>query len=40
MWRQHEAETGQAIEPAIYPELWEDTHGQAWLVNALGHECT
>jgi len=40
LWRQHEAETGQPIDPAIYPELWEDTQGQPWLVNALGHECT
>ena len=40
LWKQHEAETGQTIDPAIWPELWEDTMGQPWLVNALGHECT
>ena len=35
---QHTRETGQVFEEAIYPELWEDTRGQPWLVNALGHE--
>ncbi|MDP2752177.1 MAG: AAA-like domain-containing protein [Rhodocyclaceae bacterium] len=38
LWRQHETDTGQKIDPAIYPELWEDTAGQPWLVNALGYE--
>ena len=40
LWQQHETETGQAIDPAIWPELWADTEGQPWLVNALGYECT
>ena len=40
LWQQHEAETSQAIDPAIWPELWADTEGQPWLVNALGYECT
>jgi hypothetical protein len=40
LWQQHEAETGQVIDPAIWPELWADTEGQPWLVNALGYECT
>jgi AAA-like domain len=40
LWQQHAAETGQAIDPAIWPELWADTEGQPWLVNALGYECT
>ena len=40
LWQQHEAETGQQFDPAIWPELWADTEGQPWLVNALGHECT
>lgn len=40
LWRQHETDTGQPIDAAVYPELWEDTQGQPWLVNALGHECT
>jgi hypothetical protein len=37
---QHQDETGQTFDPAIWPELWEDTRGQPWLVNALGYECT
>jgi hypothetical protein len=40
LWQQHEAETGQRFDPAIWPELWADTEGQPWLVNALGYECT
>lgn len=40
LWRQHQDETGQKIDPAIFPELWEDTEGQPWLVNALGNEVT
>lgn len=40
LWQQHQDETGQAIDPAIWPELWEDTCGQPWLVNALGYEVT
>ncbi|HLA34200.1 MAG TPA: hypothetical protein VJ001_04955, partial [Rhodocyclaceae bacterium] len=38
LWRQHQDATGQTIAPAIYPELWEDSAGQPWLVNALGLE--
>ncbi len=37
---QHTEETGQVFDQAIFPELWEDTRGQPWLVNALGHEMT
>lgn len=40
LFRQHTADTGQAFEAAIFPELWEDTRGQPWLVNALGYELT
>jgi hypothetical protein len=40
LWQQHENATGQSIDPAIYPELWQDTAGQPWLVNALGYEVT
>ena len=40
LWRQHESETGQMFDPTIWPELWQDTMGQPWLVNALAHECT
>lgn len=40
LWQQHTTESGQPFDPAIWPELWADTEGQPWLVNALGHECT
>ncbi|MDR0702234.1 MAG: ATP-binding protein, partial [Azoarcus sp.] len=40
LWLQHTAATGQTFEEAIFPELWEDTAGQPWLVNALGYEVT
>jgi hypothetical protein len=40
LWQQHTSETGQVFDPSIWPELWEDSGGQPWLVNALGHECT
>ena len=40
LWQQHQDETGQQIDPAIFPELWEDTWGQPWLVNALGYQVT
>ncbi|EIJ33563.1 AAA family ATPase [Thiothrix nivea] len=40
LYAQHTTETGQAFAPEIFPELWEDTRGQPWLVNAFGHELT
>ena len=40
LFQQHTEETGQAFDRAIFAELWEDTRGQPWLVNALGHELT
>ena len=40
LWLQHTEETGQVFDEAIFPELWEDTFGQPWLVNALGYEIT
>ncbi len=40
LWLQHQAATGQLFDAAIFPELWADTEGQPWLVNALGHEVT
>jgi hypothetical protein len=40
LWQQHTTETGQTFDAAIWPELWADTEGQPWLVNALGYECT
>ncbi len=38
LWQQHTEATGQSFDPAIFAELWEDTWGQPWLVNALGHQ--
>ncbi|MEM6406401.1 MAG: AAA family ATPase [Pseudomonadota bacterium] len=35
LWQQHTQETGQSFAEAIFPELWADTRGQPWLVNAL-----
>ena len=40
LWLQHTAATGQTFDEAIFPELWEDTKGQPWLVNALAYEIT
>jgi len=40
LWLQHTEATGQVFDDAIFPELWEDTRGQPWLVNALAHELT
>jgi len=40
LWLQHTEETGQVFDEAIFAELWEDTFGQPWLVNALGYEIT
>ncbi|MBE0508627.1 MAG: ATP-binding protein, partial [Marinospirillum sp.] len=40
LWLQHTEETGQVFDEAIFPELWEDSKGQPWLVNALGYEVT
>ncbi|GAB6057501.1 ATP-binding protein [Desulfonatronum parangueonense] len=40
LWRQHTEATGQAFAPEIFDELWLDTRGQPWLVNALGYEVT
>jgi hypothetical protein len=39
LWQQHTQESGQVFDNAIWNELWEDTRGQPWLVNALGAEC-
>ena len=38
LYQQHTDATGQTFAEAIYPELWLDTAGQPWLVNALGQE--
>ena len=40
LWEQHTTATGQVIAQSIYAELWQDTQGQPWLVNALGYQLT
>ena len=40
LWQQHTDATGQLFAEEIFPELWDDTTGQPWLVNALAHELT
>lgn len=40
LWQQHTTETGQVFEDSIFAELWQDTEGQPWLVNALGYTLT
>ncbi|SEA00706.1 AAA-like domain-containing protein [Thiothrix caldifontis] len=40
LYAQHTQATGQVFDAAIFPALWEDTCGQPWLVNALGHAMT
>ena len=40
LWLQHTEATGQVFDEAIFAELWEDSCGQPWLVNALGYEVT
>jgi hypothetical protein len=40
LWLQHTEATGQTFAPEIFDELWLDTRGQPWLVNALGYEVT
>ncbi|MCF8169184.1 MAG: AAA-like domain-containing protein [Rhodoferax sp.] len=36
--QQHTIATGQTFEPGALEEIWEDTQGQPWLVNALAYE--
>ena len=36
--QQHTAATGQMFEPAALEEIWLDTQGQPWLVNALAYQ--
>lgn len=38
LYRQHTEETGQVFLPEALARIWELTHGQPWLVNALGYE--
>lgn len=40
LYMQHTAATGQEFDPACFPQIWEATEGQPWLVNALGYEVT
>lgn len=40
LFQQHTHESGQVFGEKIFAEMWHDTHGQPWLVNALGHEMT
>ncbi|MEM6405774.1 MAG: ATP-binding protein [Pseudomonadota bacterium] len=40
LWRQHTQATGQPFADDIFPELWRDTQGQPWLVNALAYRLT
>ena len=40
LFQQHSEATGQVFAEAIFPELWTDTQGQPWLVNALAYELT
>ncbi len=36
--QQHTDATGQTFEPGVLEEIWADTQGQPWLVNALAYE--
>ncbi|MFT5164603.1 MAG: hypothetical protein ACI9FJ_003210, partial [Alteromonadaceae bacterium] len=38
LYQQHIDATEQQLDPSIFAELWQDTQGQPWLVNALAHE--
>lgn len=40
LYMQHTAVTGQVFDEACFPQIWEATEGQPWLVNALGYEVT
>jgi hypothetical protein len=38
--QQHTEATGQVFAPGVLNELWLDSRGQPWLVNALAHQMT
>jgi hypothetical protein len=40
LYAQHTEETGQTFGEGVFALVWELTHGQPWLVNALGYEVT
>jgi type II secretory pathway predicted ATPase ExeA len=37
---QHTVETGQVFDETIFEQMWLDTQGQPWLVNAVAYEMT
>ena len=40
LYAQHTEATGQLFAEGIIDEVWLDSNGQPWLVNAIGHEMT
>lgn len=38
LYQQHTEETGQRFEEPVFPQVWEYTEGQPWLVNALAYQ--
>jgi hypothetical protein len=40
LYHQHTAETGQVFEEDVFEKVWQLTHGQPWLVNALAEQVT
>jgi hypothetical protein len=40
LYEQHTAATGQIFEEDVYRTVWNLTHGQPWLVNALANQAT
>jgi hypothetical protein len=40
LYEQHTNATGQIFEEDVYPAVWNLTHGQPWLVNALARQAT
>jgi hypothetical protein len=40
LYLQHTEATGQMFEENVFQIVWELTHGQPWLVNALAHQTT
>ena len=40
LYQQHTEASGQAFAEDVFKEVWEDTKGQPWLVNAMGRSMT
>jgi AAA+ ATPase superfamily predicted ATPase len=40
LFLQHTEDTGQVFEEDVYQKVWEYTHGQPWLANALANQAT